>query len=155
LTSLSLQNENPTAKNVIKVTMKTKIGDVRKIFVNNRDLTNVLVVEDVNQKPLGLYEDDLPELQNPGETPEAVNGKQLGERIENIKHDFVTHRPWNKTTGVKNYVELSLTDNLQIAQSAMQAKADGPKVRGIVLDTHGKVVGIVDYTMISAVLQKE
>ena len=37
----------------------------------------------------------------------------------------------------------------------MQAKADGPKVRGIVLDTQGKVVGIVDYTMISAVLQKE
>lgn len=63
--------------------MKTNIGDGRKIFVNNRDLTNVLVVEeDVNQKPLGLYEDDLPELQNPGETPDAVNGKQLGERIE-------------------------------------------------------------------------
>jgi hypothetical protein len=56
---------------------------------------------------------------------------------------------------VKNYAELSLTDNLQIAQSAMQAKADGPKVRGIVLDTQGNVVGIVDYTMISAVLQKE
>jgi hypothetical protein len=150
-----LLNENPTAKNVIKVTMQTNIGEVRKIFTDNKDLTNVLVV-DVNQKPLGLlYKDDLSELQNPGEAPEAANGKQLGERIENIKDDFVTHRPWNKGTGVKNYAELSLADNLQIAQSAMQAKADGPKVRGIVLDTQGKVVGIVDYTMISAVLQKE
>jgi len=148
-------NENPTAKNVIKVPIQTNIGEVRKKFTDNKDLTNVLVV-DANQKPLGLlYKDDLRELQNQGETPEAIDGKQLGERIENIKDDFVTHRPWNKATGVKNYAELSLTDNLQIAQSAMQAKADGPKVRGIVLDTQGNVVGIIDYTMISAVLQKE
>jgi CBS domain-containing protein len=150
-----LLNENPTAKNVITVTMQTNIGEVRKKFSDNKDLTNLLVV-DVNQKPLGLlYKDDLRELQSQSETPEAIDGKQLGERIENIKDDFVTHRPWNKATGVKNYAELSLTDNLQIAQSAMQAKADGPKVRGIVLDTQGNVVGIIDYTMISAVLQKE
>jgi hypothetical protein len=44
-----LLNENPTAKNVIKVTMKTNIGEVRKIFIDNRDLTNVLVVEDINK----------------------------------------------------------------------------------------------------------
>jgi CBS domain len=150
-----LLSENPSAKNVIKVQISTNIGEARKKFNDNRDLTNVLVV-DVNQKPLGLlYKDDLRELQNPGETPEAIDGKQLVERIENIKDDFVTHRPWNKATGVKNYAELSLTDNLQIAQSAMQAKADGPKVRGIVLDAQGNVVGIIDYTMISAVLQKE
>jgi hypothetical protein len=51
--------------------------------------------------------------------------------------------------------ELSLSDNLQIAQAAMQTKADGPKVRGVVVDRQGIVVGMVDYTMISAVLQKE
>jgi CBS domain-containing protein len=155
MTVEQLLNENSTAKNVITVSMQTNVGDVKKKFSDNRDLTNVLVV-DVNQKPLGLlYKDDLAKLRNEGETPEAIDGRQLGERIENIKDDFVTHRPWNKATGVKNYAELSLADNLQIAQSAMQAKADGPKVRGIVLDTQGKVVGIVDYTMISAVLQKE
>jgi hypothetical protein len=150
-----LLNENPTAKDVIKVTIQTNIGDVTKKFADNKDLTNVLVV-DANQKPLGLlYKDDLGVLQNAGETPKAIEGKPLEERIENIKEDFVTHSPWNKTTGVKNYAELSLTDNLQIAQSAMQAKADGPKVRGIVLDMQKNIVGIVDYTMISAVLQKE
>jgi hypothetical protein len=155
MTVEQLLNENSTAKNVITVSMQTNVGDVKKKFSDNRDLTNVLVV-DVNQKPLGLlYKDDLAKLRNEGETPEAIDGRQLGERIENIKDDFVTHRPWNKATGVKNYAELSLADNLQIAQSAMQAKADGPKVRGIVLDMQGKVVGIVDYTMISAVLQKE
>jgi hypothetical protein len=37
----------------------------------------------------------------------------------------------------------------------MQTIADGPKVRGVVVDRQGIVVGIVDYTIISAVLQKE
>jgi hypothetical protein len=89
-----LLNENPTAKNPITVNMKkTNIGEVKKKFSDNRDLTNVLVVDD-NQKPLGLlYKDDLLKLKNEGETPEATDGKQLGERIENIKDDFVTHKP--------------------------------------------------------------
>lgn len=37
----------------------------------------------------------------------------------------------------------------------MQEVADKPAVRGLVLNTQGIAVGIVDYTMISAVLQKE
>jgi hypothetical protein len=155
MTIEQLLDENPTAKNVITVTMQTTVGAIRKIFTENKDLTNVLVV-DSSQKPLGLlYKDDLAELHNKEEKPGDIDGKQLEECIENIKEDFVTHRPWNKTTGVKNYAELLLTNNLQIAQSAMQTKADGPKVRGVVLDTQLRVRGIVDYTMISSVLQKE
>jgi CBS domain len=151
-----LLNENPTAKNVITVTMKKTIGEIRKIFTDNQDITNVLVVDTQNtQKPLGLlYKNDLEQLQTQNETPDAINGKLLEERIENIKRDFVINKPWSKATGVKNYATLSLTDNLQIAQSAMLQIAEGPKVRGIVLE-QGKIVGIVDYTMISAVLQKE
>jgi hypothetical protein len=42
-----------------------------------------------------------------------------------------------------------------MAHTAMQTKADRPKVRGVIVDRQGIVVGIVDYTMISAVLQKE
>jgi CBS domain-containing protein len=156
MTVAQLLDENDTAKNVITVTMQTNIGEVRKKFTDNKDLTNVLVV-DVNQKPLGLlYQNDLAQLLIKDEKPDAIDGKPLEERIENIKDDFVTHTPWNKTTGVKNYAELRLTDNLQIAQSAMQATgAGGPKVRGVVLDTQGKVIGIVDYTMISSILQQE
>jgi hypothetical protein len=155
MTVEKLLEENPTAKNVITVTMQTNIGDVKRKFTDNKDLTNILVV-DVNQKPLGLlYKDDLAELQNEGETPVAIDRILLEERIENIKDDFVTHGKWSRTTGVKNFAELLLTNNLQIAQSAMQAKADGPKVRGVVLDAQGKAIGIVDYTMISSILQKE
>ena len=140
---------------MITVNIKTNIGDVNKKFSANRDLTNVLVVDDA-QKPLGLlYKNDLPELKNAGEIDEATDRIQLVERIEKIQDDFVTHKPWNKVTGVKNYAELSLADNLQMAQTKMQEKADKPAVRGLVLNTQGIAVGIVDHTMISAVLQKE
>jgi hypothetical protein len=105
-------------------------------------------VVDGSQKPLGLlYRQDLNNLNNQDERLEDIDEKNLEERIKKITEDFVTHRPWNnKTTGVKNYAELLLTGNLQVAQSAMQAKADGPKVRGVVLDMQGKVKDIVDYT---------
>jgi hypothetical protein len=156
MTVEQLLNENPTAKNPIAVNMKkSNIGEVKKKFSDNRDLTNVLVVDD-NQKPLGLlYLDDLAKLKSGDETSEATDGKPLVERIENIKDDFVTHKSWNKDIGIKNYAELSLVDNLQMAQTKMQEVADKPSVRGLVLNMQGMVVGIVDHTMISAVLQKE
>jgi hypothetical protein len=153
-----LLDENPEAKNVVKVTMQTKIKDVKEKFVHNKDLTNVLVVDANNQKPLGLlYRHDLSQdlKLDIGGQNQKDDDKQLVDLIEEIKDDFVTHGPWNRVTGIKNYAELSLSDNLQIAQAAMQTKADGPKVRGVVVDRQGMVVGIVDYTMISAVLQKE
>jgi hypothetical protein len=161
MTVQQLLDEYPTAKEVEKVDMQTKIGKIKKIFKDKKDLTNVLVVGD-DERPRGLlYSADLPMLPNVGESEDPTyDALMLKDRITNITDDFVTHnpwnpKPWNPTTGVKNYAELLLTDNLQIAQSAMQAKADGPKVRGVVLDTQGKVVGIVDYTMISSILQKE
>jgi hypothetical protein len=161
MTVQQLLDEYPTAKEVEKVDMQTKIGKIKKIFKDKKDLTNVLVVGD-DERPRGLlYSADLPKLPNVGESEDPTyDALMLRERITNITDDFVTHSPWNPTpwnptTGVKNYAELLLTDNLQIAQSAMQAKANGPKVRGVVLDTQGKVVGIVDYTMISSILQKE
>jgi hypothetical protein len=161
MTVQQLLDEYPTAKEVEKVDMQTKIGKIKKIFKDEKDLTNVLVVGD-DERPRGLlYSADLPMLPNVGESEDPTyDALMLKERITNITDDFVTHnpwnpKPWNPTTGVKNYAELLLTDNLQIAQSAMQAKANGPKVRGVVLDTQGKVVGIVDYTMISSILQKE
>jgi hypothetical protein len=165
MTVQQLLDEYPIAKEVEKVDMQTKIGKVKKIFKDKKDLTNVLVVGD-DERPRGLlYSADLRELPNVRDNVREIedptyDALMLKERITNITDDFVTHSPWNPTpwnptTGVKNYAELLLTDNLQIAQSAMQAKADGPKVRGVVLDTQGKVVGIVDYTMISSILQKE
>jgi hypothetical protein len=162
MTVQQLLDEYPTAKEVEKVDMQTKIGKIKKIFKDKKDLTNVLVVGD-DERPRGLlYSADLRQLPSVGENEDlpAYDELMLKERINNIRDDFVTHSPWNPspwnpTTGVKNYAELSLIDNLQIAQSAMQAKADGPKVRGVVLDTQRKVVGIVDYTMISSILQKE
>jgi hypothetical protein len=148
-----LLNEHPGAKNVISVTMQSTIKDVKQAF---GDLSNVLVV-DTNQKPIGvLYRMDFTEKMKARiEEANDFDNQLLHQHIGKITEDFATKNPWNTMTGVRNYAELLLSDNLQIAQAKMKTIGDKPAVRGIVIDSNGRAIGIVDYPMISSVLERE
>jgi hypothetical protein len=148
-----LLNEHPGAKNIISVTMQSTIKDVKQAF---GDLSNVVVV-DTTQKPLGvLYRMDFTEkIKAEIEGANTFDNDPLQKHIGKITEDFATKNPWNTMTGVRNYAELLLSDNLQIAQAKMKTIGDKPAVRGIVIDSNGRAIGIVDYPMISSVLERE
>ena len=140
----------PDAKQIRKVKMDTKIGEVRKEL---QDISNVLVLGD-NDNPLGvLYRWDLAQWAhvNIYDDPKDPKDdkKNLSQVIEMITEEFITKKPWSEKEGVVNYALLSLSDNLLQAKQKMEeiAKSDQSllSVRGFVIDKNAKIIAVINF----------
>lgn len=142
-------------KNVTKAKITDIVGDTFKGIDN----MSTVLLTDANDKPLGfLYKDDILKVVDMNEekvdgitksfkeffTEQAAAGRDI--------IDEITGSKWSGESALKNYAEVNPDDTLLLAQTKMKSISDKQKVRGLVINNQGKIVGVLTYSLFSDVM---
>lgn len=142
----------PDYKNVISAKITEPIGQKFKEIKTS----TILLIDEAN-KPLGFfYADDV------YRSSTTINDDVLKKDTRSFQkfineiaiQDEITSQKWTEN-GIKNYAEISLDDTLLNAREKMKNISDKQKVRGLVLNNEGQLLGIITYDLFSSVLASQ